>query len=164
MSAPHLADAELPSRVARIETIVEQLASELGQHVATTTSAIERLAQTTQTALSNQNEQAQEAARELSESLRKIASETNASIQSLSLRQEQSRRTPWGTLASWAAIMIAIGGIFGGVIRGELSDVKASVVPLQAHVVEEAYSNGKRDEAQRWTERELERLRAVKGP
>lgn len=150
-------ETDLPSRVARIEAGLEALTADVGQFVAATTNSIRQLGD--QSVASSEN---------LSADLRKIASETNASIQALSLRQEEGRRAPWSTLAAWSGVVLVVGGVFGGIIRGDIGANTKRIERLEDARLEDtrdaARESGRRDEAQRWMERDLERLRGGKAP
>ncbi len=168
MSSIKEPSSDISGRVARIEALVESLAGDLGQHVAQTTASIERLAATTQVALQGQaeqaarsTEQAQASSRELNDSLRKIASETNSSLQALSLKQEQSHRAPWSTLAAWAGVVLAIGGVFGSIVMSRIDMVYSRTDGMAAKSVSDAYDFGRRDAELKFVQAELDRLRSA---
>lgn len=152
MSPSRPSETDLSGRVARIEAGLEALMGDVAQFVTTTSASVKQL-----------GEQFADANRETNEALRRFASETNAIINSITLRQEESRRTPWSTLAAWAGVTLMVGGVFGGIIRSDITENRGRIEKLEdahvAHEIEAARDSGRRDEQQRWMEREVERLR-----
>jgi len=48
----------------------------------------------------------------LGRSLEKYATDTDRSITTIGTRLSESARTPWGTLAAWASVVLAIGAVW----------------------------------------------------
>jgi DNA-binding FrmR family transcriptional regulator len=168
MPLPKEPASDLSSRVSTIEGQISGLVTSLEGHASHTEAAIQKQADALAAHASKTNDLVREMSaqssagnRELSESLRKIASETNASIQALSLRQEQSHRAPWSTLAAWAGVVLAIGGVFGSIVMGRIVNVEARVDAQSSKALTDAYDFGRRDTELKHVQSEIERLRGV---
>lgn len=128
---------DLPAAFAGLSTRVDGLASDLAEYAKAT------------------NEQI----RETNASLREFASNTNASIQALGLRQEESRRTPWSTLAAWAGVVLGIGGVFGSIVMSRIDGVQARADAISTKAMTDAYDFGRRDAEITQLQAELDRVR-----
>lgn len=135
-------------RLARVETQMEQLVGE-----------VRSIAETLRIANLSTTEAIQARHAENQQALQRFAAEADNAIADLAKRQELATRTPWGVLASWAGVVLAIGGVFGAIVVREVDETNFEVRGMRSefsdHRATQAYDDGKRDERDRWLERAI---------
>ena len=69
----------------------------------------------------------------IAKSLESFASETRTAIQNLADRISETHRTPWGILASWAAVILTFGALVGASLK---AGVDANIRHLSSSVTD----------------------------